>query len=78
MFIRTKTTPYGKTRVQIVRSVRDGEKIRQRVVRHVGTADSDEQLRQLRVLGRTIIEELNQAASPQQSVVDPEAACRVV
>ena len=72
MFIRTKTTPYGKTRVQIVKSVRSGAQVTQRVVRHVGTADSDEQLRQLRVLGRTIIEELNQAASPQQSLLTPK------
>ena len=72
MFIRTKTTPYGKTRVQIVKSVRSGAQVTQRVVRHVGTADSDEQLRQLRVLGRTIIEALNQAASPQQSLLTPK------
>ena len=72
MFIRTKTTPYGKTRVQIVQSIRSGSQVTQRVVRHVGTADSDEQLRQLRVLGRTIIEELNQAASPQQSLLTPK------
>ena len=72
MFIRTKTSPYGKTRVQIVQSVRDGTRVNQRVVRHVGTADSDEQLRQLRLLGRTIIEELDQAASPQQSLLTPK------
>ena len=73
MFIRTKTaTSSGRTQVQIVQSVRDGPRVNQRVVRHVGTADSDEQLRQLRLLGRTIIEELNQAASPQQSLLTPK------
>ena len=73
MFIRTKTaTSSGRTRVQIVQSVRDGPRVNQRVVRHVGTADSDEQLRQLRLLGRTLIEALNQAASPQQSLLTPK------
>ena len=73
MFIRTKTaTSSGRTQVQIVQSVRDGPRVNQRVVRHVGTADSDEQLRQLRLLGRTLIEALNQAASPQQSLLTPK------
>ena len=72
MFIRTKTTPYNKTKVQIVRSVREDGKVRQKMVRHVGTAGSDEELCQLRVLGQTIIERLRQTASPQQSLLTPK------
>ena len=72
MFLRTKTsTSSGKTRVQIVKSVHSGTRVTERVVRHVGTADSDEQLRQLRVLGETMIEDLRKA-SPRQSVLTPK------
>ena len=42
MYIRKKRNPRNdKWRVQIVESHRDGAKVRQRVLRHVGTADED-------------------------------------
>ena len=51
MFIRVKTTPNSPRKsVQIVESFREGKKVRQRIVRHVGIAmDADEEsaLRQL-------------------------------
>lgn len=73
MFIRTKRAANRDIlRVQIVESFREGDKVRQRVIRHVGTADSEAQLRQLKQLGQTIIEELRQAQSPQQHLFPPE------
>ena len=49
MFVRIKTTPNSPRRsVQLVAAVRDGGKVRQRIVRHIGVAmDEDERLRQL-------------------------------
>lgn len=71
MFVRTKTSAKGHLRVQVVESVRLGNKVSQRVVRHVGTATTEEQLRQLRQLGQTIIEEFRLKDSPQKHVLTP-------
>jgi hypothetical protein len=39
MFVRVKTSPNSpKKAVQIVENLRDGDKVKQRIVRHVGTA----------------------------------------
>ena len=65
MFVRRKPLAGGRTKVQVVKSVRDGSKVRQRVVRHVGTASSDAQLE---ALGRLIIEEIRLADGGQASL----------
>jgi len=73
MFVRTKfDADRNRTRVQIVQSVRDGQKVRQRIVRHVGIATSDLQLDSLRQLARVIMEEIRQSASPQQELIAPK------
>ena len=42
MFVRIKTSPNSpKKAVQIVENFRDGNKVKQRIVRHVGTAFND-------------------------------------
>ena len=51
MFIRIKSTPNSPRKsVQIVASVRDGNKVRQKIMRHVGVAQNDAELAQLRNL----------------------------
>lgn len=40
MFVRTKILSSGKTKIQIVESVRDSGKVRQRILRHVGTVST--------------------------------------
>ena len=72
MFVRRKPLAGGRTKVQVVKSVRDGSKVRQRVVRHVGTASSDAQLEQLEALGRLIIEEIRLADGGQASLFTPK------
>jgi transposase len=37
MFVRTKILSNGKTKIQVVESVRESGKVRQRILRHVGT-----------------------------------------
>ena len=45
MFIRIKSTPNSPRKsVQIVASVRDGNKVRQKIMRHVGVAQNDAEL----------------------------------
>ncbi len=48
MFVRIKTTPNSPRKsVQIVESVRDGSKIKQRIVRYVGIAMDDQELKKM-------------------------------
>jgi len=70
MFIRTKKRG-DRTFVQIVRSVREGRKVRQRVVRHVGTGTTELQADHLRQLGQVIIEEMRKEDNPQLNLFSP-------
>jgi transposase len=55
MFVRVKTTPNSPRKsVQIVESVRDGDKIKQRIVRYVGIAMDDQELEKLKELAEHI------------------------
>jgi len=72
MFVRTKfDKDRNRTRIQIVQSVREGRKIKQKIVRHVGAARSDSDIEALKQLARTFMEELRQAHSPQQELFTP-------
>lgn len=51
MFIRAKKTPRSNSiSIQLVESFRDNGKIKQRVVRHIGTSDDPEKLEELKKL----------------------------
>ena len=55
MFVRVKTTPNSPRKsVQIVQSIRDGDKVKQKIVRHVGIALNDFELEKLKDLGEYI------------------------
>ncbi len=55
MFIRVKTTPNSPRKsVQLVESVRDGNKVKQKILRHVGVAMDDDELRRLQELAMHI------------------------
>ena len=55
MFVRVKTTPNSPRKsVQIVESVRDGNRIKQRIVRYVGIAMDDKELKKLLELAEYI------------------------
>ena len=54
MFIRTKKKTEDRISVQIVANVRDGEKIKQKIIRHVGVAHNDKELEQLKDLATFI------------------------
>ena len=62
MFIRTKKTPRSKSvSVQLVESFREKGKIKQRVIHHVGTADTKEKIEALIKLAETFKTELQHA-----------------
>jgi hypothetical protein len=55
MFVRVKTTPNSPRKsVQIVEAVRRGDKVSQKIVRHVGIAMDDQELEQLKLLAESI------------------------
>lgn len=71
MFIRIKTTPNSPRKsVQIVASVRKGDKVTQKIVRHVGIACDDQELHQLKQLAESIRIKLE--AGDQQLIFSPE------
>ena len=77
MFVRVKTTPNSPRKsVQIVRSTREGSKVRQAIVRHVGIAMDDDELESLRNLAERIKAKLEHASQP--SLLPPEEVARQV
>ena len=55
MFVRVKTTPNSpRQSVQIVQSVRVGDKVKQKIVRYVGIAMNEDELGRLRELAEVI------------------------
>jgi len=71
MFIRVKTSPNSRGKsVQIVQSIRKGERVSQKIVRHVGMAYDDEELEKLKLLAESIRIKLE--AGNQQFLFKPE------
>lgn len=65
MFIRVKTTPNSpRQSVQIVESVRVGDKIKQKIVRYVGIAMNDQELERLKDAAAHIMVSLGEAQQP--------------
>ena len=72
MFVRRKKLPGDRVKVQVVKAVRSGGKVRQRVLRHVGTATSAAQLEQLEGLARLVIEEMRDADGSRTALFSPK------
>lgn len=65
MFVRVKSSPNSPKRaVQIVESIREGSRVRQRIVRHVGTALDEDELKRLRELAEYIKAKLEEESQP--------------
>lgn len=71
MFIRVKTSNKGATKyVQIVQSIRKGERVTQKIVRHIGVAYDKDELKKLKLLAESIRIKLE--AGGQQFLFKPE------
>ena len=71
MFVRVKSTPYSPRKyVQIVQSVRKGDKVTQKIVRHIGVAMDDNELSQLKLLAESLRNKLESGA--QELLFSPE------
>jgi hypothetical protein len=60
VFVRVKDRSHGRRAVQIVEAVRDGARVCQRVIKHVGVAADVAQLEGYRSLAHTLIDQLQQ------------------
>ncbi|MCG2791914.1 MAG: IS1634 family transposase [Actinomycetia bacterium] len=71
MFVRVKTSNKGATTyVQIVQSIRKGERVTQKIVRHIGVAYDSDELVKLKILAESIRIKLE--AGAQQFLFKPE------
>jgi transposase len=76
MFIRVKSTPKSPRKsVQIVESVRDGNKVKQRIVRYVGIAMDDQELVKLKDLAELIKAKIQEEKHP--SLFTPEKLAKL-
>jgi transposase len=76
MFIRVKTSNKGATKyVQIVQSIRKGERVTQKIVRHMGVAYDEEELTQLKLLAESI--KIKLEAGGQQFLFKPEEVVKL-
>ncbi len=71
MFVRVKTTPNSPRKsVQLVEGVREGGKVRQRIVRHIGVASDEAELARLKELGEFL--KAREAHDRQPGLFPPE------
>lgn len=78
MYVRTKSSPRSKNiSVQIVESHRINGKIKQYVIRHLGTTTPGDELEKLKQLARSIITELKQEAMLKTKVTHKVISSRL-
>jgi len=76
MFVRVKNTPNSPRKsVQIVKSVRKGNKVSQKIVRHVGVAMDEDELEKLKQLAESI--KIKLEADNQQLLFPPEELAKM-
>jgi len=76
MFVRVKTTPNSPRKsVQIVVSVRRGDEVVQKIVRHVGIAEDESELKQLKALAESI--KIKLEADDQALLFSPEELAEI-
>lgn len=76
MFVRVKTTPNSPRKsIQIVQSVRKGDKVSQKIVRHVGIALDNDELEKLKSLAEYI--KIKLEAGSQRLLFSPEELARL-
>ena len=76
MFVRVKNTPNSPRKsVQIVKSVRKGNKVSQKIIRHVGVAMDEDELEKLKQLAESI--KIKLEADNQQLLFPPEELAKM-
>ena len=73
MFVRVKQKQNGKKAVQIVSSHRRANKVTQKIVRHIGQAETEYELQELKKLAASVIQELKHQRQPCLPLFEPAA-----
>ena len=77
MFVRVKSTPNSPRKsVQIVHSIRQGERVKQKILRHVGIAMDEDELVRLQELAVVVMAKLQ--AQTQASLFPPEQTAQQI
>ena len=77
MFVRVKSTPNSpRQSIQIVESVRVGDKVKQKIVRYIGIAMDDDELVRLKELAEVVKAKLE--AQHQPSLFTPETVAQQI
>lgn len=74
MWIRVKPRSNGKKSIQIVESHRRCDKITQKIIRHVGQAETEEEIDQMKKIAKSIINRLEQERSPSLPLFSTDIA----
>lgn len=77
MFIRVKERDNGKKSVQIVETYRRGDKVHQKIVRHVGQAVTEQEVTVLKGLAESIIVGIENSRQPVLPFLDPADVYKV-
>lgn len=72
MFVRLKKKSNGKTAVQIVESVRRGDKVSQKIIRHLGQGENEKEINELKKLAESICCEMKDHRQPTLPLFKPE------
>jgi transposase len=72
MFVRVKDKPNGKKSIQIVETYRRADKVSQRIVRHIGQAETQREVEELKKLAESIIVEMENKRQPVLPLFAPE------
>ena len=79
MFVRTKKSPNTpKTAVQIVENYRVNNKVKQKIIRHVGSATKEKDIENLQNLAQYIIVRMEVEESPQLSFFTAEELLKII
>lgn len=79
MFVRTKKSPNTpKTAVQIVENYRVDNKVKQKIIRHVGSATKEKDIENLQNLAQYIIVRIEVEESPQLSFFTAEELLKII
>ena len=71
MFVRVKKKDDSRWQLTIVESVRSGKTVKQRTVRNIGTAYSEQEVVEFRRIGEAAIVQMKNAAQPVLAFEDP-------
>ena len=71
MFVRTRKRQNGKTQIQILESQRVDNKIKQKVIRSLGVASTEDEVRKMVRIGEDIIVDMKNAKMPVLAFEDP-------